>query len=601
MTWYFKNLFVRFAVLDDSAPAVLNEVTAASAYHYRGTPETITIPFNEIVRVTGAPTITTTWGTFTYEAGSGTNVLSFSGTINASPGTALSVTGLTGTVKDMAGNTFTWSGTQTLTAIVGTSNTVADLDMDAQGRYLINTKEQLIHLANDTNSGAINTTGMSFLQTDNFTFEVSGVDSNYTPIGNETNPFRGTYDGGGNTISGIRTIQRDHRGIFGYVDGGTIRNLALSNSQIGGENYLGGIVGCNLGGTIQNCRVDGSVLIPGFRNTSHHGGIAGYNVNGHIIGCLSGADIHNSSHNGYFGGLVGYFKGGTLKDCLYTGSFVSAISYYGALLGVLGSASSNLANNYYTAIGLGGVGTNVSSSDKDGARRGHTITLGSNVGIVGDVTTYDVSGITSIGSTVLCYDNTYYSGETQTITLSYSGNVPAGYEVVYSASAGTISGNTLTMPDENVTVTADVVPIVPVLTGHLSGGFYWATYYNSSLRYTLPEGAQAYTMDKDHHLYRLGTDGSVIKENTAVVIISDKADITLTLDSGTSTIVDHAPNGGNILLGSDSDVPISSIPAGKAAYVLSVDANGTLGFHQYTGSGSDPAIPAHKAYYIKTE
>ena len=531
-TWYFKNLFVRFAVLDDSAPAVLNEVTTASAFHYRGTPETITIPFNEIVRVTGTPTITTTWGTFTYEAGSGSNVLSFSGTINASPGTALSVTGLTGTVKDMAGNAFTWSEAQTLTATVGISNTVADLDMDAQGRYLIKTKRQLIALANDTNSGVINTTGMSFIQTADFTFEDSGAD-NFTPIGNVTNRFRGTYDGGGHTISGIQTTPGDYWGIFGYVDGGTIQNLALSNSSIHGKSYFGGIVGMNLGGTILNCRVDSSVTIQAtdFKNVHYQGGITGYSSNGHIIGCLSGA-VLGSSLNSCVGGLAGSCKGGTLQDCIYIGTRISTTSSSGALIGCLESASSNLANNYYTAVLIHGIGkvpsssvgsVNNKDSDKDGARRGHTITLGSNVGIVGDVTTYNVSGLTAIGTNVLCYDNTYYSGETQTITLSYSGNVPAGYEVVYSASSGTISGNTLTMPDENVTVTANVVPIVPVLTGHPSSGFYWATYYNGSLRYTLPEGATAYTMGTDHQLYRLGNDGRTIPANTAVVIIADHA------------------------------------------------------------------------------
>ena len=590
-TWYFKNLFVRFAVLDDSAPAVLNEVTTASAFHYRGTPETITIPFNEIVRVTGTPTITTSWGTFTYEAGSGTNVLSFSGTINASPGTALSVTGLTGTVKDMAGNAFTWSGTQTLTSTVGTSNTVADLDMDPQGRYLINTKEQLIALANDTNSGAINTSGMSFLQTDNFTFQDSGEDGNYTPIGNATNRFKGTYDGGGHTISGIQTSEGSYRGLFGYVDGGTIRNLALSNSFIYGESFLGGIVGMNLGGTIQNCRVDDSVRIPKLNSVVNRGGIAGKNENGHIIGCLSGTDINNSYDNSRFGGLVGSLNGGTLKDCLYIGSSVSAIDYFGALIGSLGSASRILANNYYTVISLGGV----NGSDQAGARRGRVITLGSNVGIVGDVTTYDISGITAIGTNVIHYNNKYYSGETQTVTLSYSGVVPNGYEVVYSATGGTVSGNTLTMPKKNVTVTAAVVPIVPVLTGHLSEGFYWATYYNSSLRYTLPEGATAYTMGTDHQLYRLGTDGRTIPANQAVVIISDKQNITLTLSTDNSAITDHAP-GGNQLLGSNSAVTVTAGKVdGKTPHVLGI-VGSTIGFYPYTGA----SIPANKAYYVTT-
>ena len=594
-TWYFKNLFVRFAVLDDSAPAVLNQITTASAFHYRGTPETITIPFNEIVRVTGTPAITTSWGTFTYEAGSGTNVLSFSGTINASPGTALSITGLTGTVKDMAGNDFTWHGTQTLISTVTATNTIADLELDPQGRYLINTKEQLTALANDTNSGAINTTGMYFLQTADFDYE--GGD--FTPIGNDTNSFHGTYDGGGHTIKGIIVPTGTHRGLFGDVSGGIIKNVTLSESTIKGTAFVGGIVGFNNKGTIQNCCVESSVVFEavGSNSVVKIGGIAGTNQDGRIIGsrCNATVSLENGS---YCGGLVGESIRGDLKNCIYTGNKVSANQYFGALIGIIsstGSSSSSsstgsITNNYYTYDKIGAVSTGTNpklSEDRTGASRGRVITLGSNVGIVGNLTTYDVSGITAIGNRVIRYGNTYYSGKGQTVTLSYSGDVPSGYELVYSSTGGTLNGNTLTMPGADVTVTADVVPIVPVLTGHPSGGFYWATYYNASLRYTLPEGATAYTMDAEHHLYRLGTDGRVIKENTAVVIISDKQNISLTLDSGTAPVIDHA-SGGNILHGFDTPTEVSGTP-----YVLSV-VDGFLGFRAYSG-----AVPANKAYYVQ--
>ena len=256
-----------------------------------------------------------------------------------------------------------------------------------------------------------------------------------------------------------------------------------------------------------------------------------------------------------------------------------------------GSASNNYANNYYTAVAMGAIGDfDNNMHDADGARRARVISLGTSVGIVGDATTYGVSGITAIGNNVICHENTYYSGETQTVTLNYSGSVPTGYEVVYSATGGTVSGNTLTMPEADVTVTADVVPIVPVLNGRLSEGFYWATYYNASLRYTLPEGAAAYTMGSDHKLYRLGNDGRTIPKKLAVVIISDKQSISLTLDSGITPVTDHAP-GGNILQGSGT-----AIPDGKSAYVLSVDDNGTIGFRKYTGTD---ALPAGKAYYVQ--
>ena len=138
------------------------------------------------------------------------------------------------------------------------------------------------------------------------------------------------------------------------------------------------------------------------------------------------------------------------------------------------------------------------------------------------------------------------------------------------------------------------------LTGPYDG-LYWATFYCGNVRYTLPEGAQAYTMDADYNLYRLGTDGRTIRENTAVVIIADTARITLTKTDGTSSITDNAPDpkhnsltDGNILQGGDSPVDLSDIVSDpQKVYVLGM-VNNQLGFYEY----SLPTIPAHKAYYV---
>ena len=145
---------------------------------------------------------------------------------------------------------------------------------------------------------------------------------------------------------------------------------------------------------------------------------------------------------------------------------------------------------------------------------------------------------------------------------------------------------------------ANTVLVDITLTGHLNGGAYCASYYNQNVRYILPEGAAADTMDKDYHLYRLGVDGRTIPANTAVVIIADRTSISLTPDTGTTTVTDNVPNGSNILLGSNNGVPVANFPDGKSAYVLSVDTSGNLGFRRYTGTAD---IPAHKAYYVVIE
>ena len=123
------------------------------------------------------------------------------------------------------------------------------------------------------------------------------------------------------------------------------------------------------------------------------------------------------------------------------------------------------------------------------------------------------------------------------------------------------------------------------LEGKLSGGLYWASFYCSSAGYTLSDGAKAFTLNSNKQLYQLG-DGNVIPANTAVVIISETDLITLNKSTSASASIS---GGGNILVGSDSDIAVSS----GTPYVLGI-VNGTLGFYKYTGD----KVPAMKAYYI---
>ena len=127
------------------------------------------------------------------------------------------------------------------------------------------------------------------------------------------------------------------------------------------------------------------------------------------------------------------------------------------------------------------------------------------------------------------------------------------------------------------------------LTATLSGGRYWATFYNSDAQYRITNGAQAFTMNEDHELYLLGEDGSVIPAGKAVIIISDTDNVTLTLKNAAGSVT---VNGGdNILRGSNSAVAKTG-----SQYVLGI-VDGTLGFYKFTGD----YIPANKAYYVVTE
>ena len=131
------------------------------------------------------------------------------------------------------------------------------------------------------------------------------------------------------------------------------------------------------------------------------------------------------------------------------------------------------------------------------------------------------------------------------------------------------------MPPYNILVEASWLPInnpLPLTVNEASmHGVtrYWGTFYHPSFSYKLPDGTQAFYMKDDYALYRVGADGSVIPANTPVVIMSEKAAVSLTPcdnDHGISV-------SGNILKGTSVQTKIS---AATIYYVMNKDANGNL-------------------------
>ena len=118
------------------------------------------------------------------------------------------------------------------------------------------------------------------------------------PIGDEEEPFTGTFDGNGYTVSGLTVNRTDEEnvGFFGYVgSGGTVTNLNVEDVDITGGDSVGGIVGHNEG-TVRGSESAGSV-----EGDSSVGGIVGYNEGtvrrSHAAGNVEGT--------GSVGGLVG--------------------------------------------------------------------------------------------------------------------------------------------------------------------------------------------------------------------------------------------------------------------------------------------------------
>ena len=161
----------------------------------------------------------------------------------------------------------------------------------------------------------------------------------WIPIGdNSSNPFSGTFDGQGHTVSGIYiNSENDYQGLFGY-NGGTIKNVGLTNSYIKGDYYVGGVCGYNEYGTISGCYNAGTVS----GNDYSVGGVCGLNEYGTISDCYNSGTVNG---NGGIGGVCGS-NSGTISGC-YNAGTVSGNDYY--VGGVCGSNSYGTISNCYNA------------------------------------------------------------------------------------------------------------------------------------------------------------------------------------------------------------------------------------------------------------
>ena len=154
--------------------------------------------------------------------------------------------------------------------------------------------------------------------------DLTGKD--WTPIGTDyDNSYKGTFDGGGHTITGLTfTTNDEFAGLFGWLNrAGTVKNVVMEDVQITSNQIYGGSIGGVVGfswGTIENCTVSGSVS-----GTVYVGGVVGAQWGGSITGCSSSATVKGMV---YVGGVVGQTNGDTitLTACYATGNVIIEIA-----------------------------------------------------------------------------------------------------------------------------------------------------------------------------------------------------------------------------------------------------------------------------------
>ena len=196
-------------------------------------------------------------------------------------------------------------------------------------------------LVNGTLEGTTQNVAANAVLTTNI--DLTGAD--WTPIGNASTIYTGTFDGAGFTISGMTLENAEsYSGLFGNVTG-TVRDFTVTGSiTITGDetvSRVGGAVGslgtASVGGTVSG--VTSKVNITVSAGNDHIGGVVGSmpeNSSPTVESCVYTGDINITVAAGSVAGVVGYIRTGTIQNCANQGGISINTGGNGSVGGILG-------------------------------------------------------------------------------------------------------------------------------------------------------------------------------------------------------------------------------------------------------------------------
>lgn len=304
--------------------------------------------------------------------------------------------------------------------------------------------------------------------------DASGVE--LVPIGTETAPFTGTFDGGGHSISNLHYERTDGCALFAY-NSGTIKNITVSSGEIGVASPMSAksaAIALVNDGTIENCHNYAPVM------GNQAAGIAGTN-NGDIISCTNYGEIQantysagiasinagnineSSNHAGvmayqsYAGGIAGQNMGNAqLKPCIEKSSNygkISSANYTGGITGY------NYFSNISHCANEGAVaGTGTNNAGLAGYCMQGTIEYSINRGTASVTNTGNytggIAGQAATGAQIIaCVNAASVTG------ASYTGGIAGGLN------GGSITG---CRNDGTVSVANEVNPYIGGIVGSLT-------------------------------------------------------------------------------------------------------------------------------------
>ena len=191
----------------------------------------------------------------------------------------------------------------------------------------------------------------------------------WTPIGNDDNMYRGTFDGNGKTISNLYINATSFgTGFFGIAIYGSLKNITFDNAKVKNtdKSYTGILAGdassCMIENikTSENCSVEGNRYVGGIvgsasgdirncSNCENRARVNGVAIIGGILGYSEGSDYSITSCANYgvvtglensIGGMVGYIRLGTIQNSANYGN-ITGTEYVGNLIGSAGMCNLN--------------------------------------------------------------------------------------------------------------------------------------------------------------------------------------------------------------------------------------------------------------------
>ncbi len=267
------------------------------------------------------------------------------------------------------------------------------------------------------------------------------ANSPWTPIGNATYSFQGTFDGGNYIVSNLKiTGNGSNAGLFGFTTNGEIKNLTVENANVSGYLNVGVVAGTPYTSKYTNITVKGHVEVNGM---SYVGGVGGKNAYANWDNITVNVDDKS------------YVKADSVEDG------VAYRTYVGGVIGFMGEGGHKVSN---VTSNIDVIGSTIDVGGIVGiAHYGNTF---ENITCTADVTCQNASK-TEVGGIAGVWMNT---GSNVTLTnCSFTGTINGKASTSLTGSSYSKTGNGKLIIDGKTTSTVPAGNVTDAVTGAQNG------------------------------------------------------------------------------------------------------------------------------------